>query len=213
MSLGEELLVVSANCQGLQNMKKRLDVIDYLAKTKANIICLQDTHWASKDESVIRSIWKGDCILNGESTNSRGVAILLNHNFEYNITSTFKDSEGNLISIDINIGHISLKLINLYAPNKDSPLFFEKVKDILQSNTQTFAMILGDFNLVLDPILDSQNYKHLNNPRARKVLLDMMVIFNPSILEKVHLEEKKSYTSSQTGLFHCIPCNAGYYHC
>ena len=89
--------------------------------------------------------------MNGESTNSKGVAIVLNDNFEYNITSVFKDSEGNLISIDINIVQILLKLINLYAPNKD---------------------------LVLDPILDSRNYKHLNNPSARKILLDMMVIFN-----------------------------------
>ena len=67
MSQGEELLVLSANCQGLQNRLKLTDVIDYLGKTNASIICLQDTHWTSKDEPILRAMWKGDLILNGES--------------------------------------------------------------------------------------------------------------------------------------------------
>ena len=54
----EQLVVLSANCQGLQNMPKRLDVLDYFAKTEANIVCLQDTHWTTRDESIVRSIWK-----------------------------------------------------------------------------------------------------------------------------------------------------------
>ena len=150
MSQGEELLVLSANCQGLQNKLKRMDVLDYLGKTNASIICLQDIHWTSNDESIVRSMWKGDVILNDESSNSRGVAILLNTNFEYSIISIYKDKEGNMISLDLNFGDTSIKLINIYAPNKDSPEFFEKVKYILNSNKQTFIMIFGDFNLILD---------------------------------------------------------------
>ena len=95
MSVGDELIVLSANCQGLQNKHKRIDVLDYFSKTKAGIVCLQGTHWTSKDDSIVRSMWKGDCILNGESSNSRGVAVLLNTNFDYNITSVFKDKSSN----------------------------------------------------------------------------------------------------------------------
>ena len=130
MSQGEELLVLSANCQGLQNKQKRMDVLDYLGKTNASIICLQDIHWASNDESIVRSMWKGDVILNGESSNSRDVAILLNTNFEYSIISIYKDKEGNMISLDLNFGDTSIKLINMYAPNKYSPEFFEKVRTL-----------------------------------------------------------------------------------
>ena len=60
MSAGEELVVLSANCQGLQNKNKRRDIIDYFSDTKAGIICLQDTHWTSKDENAVRSMWKGN---------------------------------------------------------------------------------------------------------------------------------------------------------
>ena len=124
MAIGEELVILSANCQGLQNKNKRRDVLDYLSKTRAAIICLQDTHWTPNDELLVRSVWNGDCIINGKSSNSRGVAILLRHNFDYNIVSVFKDDSGNLISLDINISGITVKIINLYAPNKDSPEFF-----------------------------------------------------------------------------------------
>ena len=175
---GKELLVVSANCQGLQNKQKRRDMIDYFEKSNASIICFQDTHWTSKDEQIVKSLWKGDCILNGNSSNSRGVAILLNTNFEYKILKISKDDEGNMITLDLVMGDISLKLINLYAPNRDSPLFFEKVKEIMESNTQTYTMILGDLNLVLDPSLDSDQYKHVNNPKSRNVLLHIMNVFN-----------------------------------
>ena len=72
-------------------------------------------------------MWKGDCILNGESSNSRGAAVLLNTNFDYNITSVFKDKDGNMLTIDINIGDLSIKLLNIYVPNKDSPEFFIKI--------------------------------------------------------------------------------------
>ena len=37
--------VLSVNCQGLRIMDKRIDVLHYLDNLKANIICLQDTHW------------------------------------------------------------------------------------------------------------------------------------------------------------------------
>ena len=65
MTIGEEIVVLSANCQGLQNKNKQMDVLDYLYKTKASITCLQDTHWTPRDESNVRSLWKGDCVLNG----------------------------------------------------------------------------------------------------------------------------------------------------
>ena len=178
MSQGEELVVLSANCQGLQDRKKRQDVINYFGQTNASIICLQDTHWTESDESIVKFMWKGECFLNGKSSNSRGVAILINSNFEYKIKSLKKDNEGNMIYLDMDIGDISLKLINLYAPNRDSPLFFEKIKDILETDGQMYTIICGDLNLVLNPDLDCDKYKHINNPKSRQKLFEILEIFD-----------------------------------
>ena len=178
MTIGEELVVLSANCQGLQNKNKRMDVIDYFQKTKAAIICLQDTHWTPSDESNVRTIWKGDCILNGCSSNSRGVAILFNTNFEYKILSVHKDTEGNMLSVDINIGEISITLINIYGPNRDSPDFFGKIKAIIETSNQMYTIICGDLNLVLNPQLDCDQYKHVNNPKSRDTVIELMNTFD-----------------------------------
>ena len=89
-------------------------------------------------------MWKGECILNGESSNSRSVAVLLNTNFEYNIMSVSKDVDGNMIVLDLNIGDISIKLLNIYAQNKDSPEFFNHIIDIIESNIQTYILLCGD---------------------------------------------------------------------
>ena len=151
-----------------------MDVLDYLYKTKASIICLQDSLWTPRDESNVRSLWKGDCVQNGFSSNSRGVAILFNTNFEYKLLSVYKDSEGNMISLDINIGEISVKLINLYGPNNDSPEFYRKVKTTIQSSNQIFTIICGDLNLILNPQLDCDLYKHVNNPKARNSVIELM---------------------------------------
>ena len=51
---GDELLVLLANCQGLQNKQRQLYVIDYFSKTKPSIICLQHAHWTPDDEPITR---------------------------------------------------------------------------------------------------------------------------------------------------------------
>ena len=124
--------MLSANYQGLQNKNKQMDVFDYFQKTKTAITCLEDTHWTPSDESNVRSIWKGDCMLNGYSSNFRGITILFNTNFEYKILSVHKVPEGNMISVDINIGEISIKPINLYGPNRDSPDFLARLRQLLR---------------------------------------------------------------------------------
>ena len=73
---GNKIRVLSANCQGLQNKQKRLDVLNYFGQKDVNILCLQDTHWTDKDLKDIKNIWFGDCYIHGCKTNARGVASL-----------------------------------------------------------------------------------------------------------------------------------------
>ena len=71
------LKIISANCQGLRDLKKRADVINNFLSSKVDILCLQDTHWLNSDIGSIKKLWVGECFLNGIKTNSRGVAILI----------------------------------------------------------------------------------------------------------------------------------------
>ena len=176
MILGEEIVVSSVNCRGLQDIKKRTDVLDFLKNNiHSNIFCLQDTHWTDKDEKQIRNIWNNPLIIHGLRTNARGVSILLKNNFEFKIINSFKDTTGNLILIDLLIGNeFSIRLINIYAPNIDTPQFFEYVETLLVNHSNDYTVLCGYFNLVLDQNMDSMNYNKINNPRSKDFVLKMI---------------------------------------
>ena len=62
----------------------------------------------------------------------------------------FVDPEGRFIIADIKIQGKTLTLVNIYAPNKDEPTFFQNVCEKLSSFDCDFIIFDGDFNLVCD---------------------------------------------------------------
>ena len=77
MVIGSSIKVLSANCQGLQDLKKRCDVLSYFKDRNADIICLEDTHLIEKDYDNVKKIWESYCILHRVKTNSRDIAVFL----------------------------------------------------------------------------------------------------------------------------------------
>ena len=118
---------ISLNVNGLGEYYKRKDVFEYLRQKKANIVFLQETHLTTKEENRIRSMWGYDCILNGVTTNTNGVGIFFNTNFQYKINKVYKDLEGRYILVDIEMFNKKHTLLNVYGPSdRDNPAFFLK---------------------------------------------------------------------------------------
>lgn len=61
----------------------------------------------------------------------------------------------------------------MYGPNRDDPEFYEKVHRSVEQFYGDFVVIGGDFYWVQDTSLDYNSYKHIGNPKARKVLLNL----------------------------------------
>ena len=85
-----------------------------------------------------------------------------------------KDKEGNKIVLDIQVNDLNLKLINIYGPNKDEVSFYNSLNQNLNDNEQDYILWCGDFNMTLNPELDSYNYSNINNPNSRCVTLDII---------------------------------------
>ena len=115
-----------------------------------------------------------ETLLNCISNNARGVPIFFKNNFEYKILSHEIDTEGNLLIIDLQIGEILLKIINIYGPNKDDPKFYHYVIEKIQSSNHDYLIWCGDFNMALNPTLDSYNYVSINNPKARRLVNNLI---------------------------------------
>ena len=174
ITTGNSIKLLSANCQGLRNFQKRADVISYFKEKKANIVCLQDTHLLEEDMMSIKDIWNNEVFINGGKTNSRGVAILLNNNFEHEVLTCKKDRNGNYLNLILKLSSMTINLTTLYGPNNDCPAFFEEIQSLLENENADYNILCGDFNIALDQDLDTFNYKTINNPRARQALLEIM---------------------------------------
>ena len=131
--------------------------MSYFKETKVNILCLQDTHLIESDIMTLKKQWDGDVLLSGSKTNSRGVAVLLNSNFEYKILGTNIDKNGNFLNIVLQLSTLTINLTTTYGPNIDNPGFFENIQNLLQNDNADYNIICGDFNLVLNPDLDTYN--------------------------------------------------------
>ena len=172
--IGNSIKVLSANCQGLRNTEKRIDVLSYFKDTNANIVCLQDTHLIERDLVHVRGLWNNEIYISGGKTNSRGVAILLNRNFEYEVLSCKQDKNGNYLNLLLKLTSMTINLITLYGPNNDCPSFFNEIQLLLENVDADYNILCGDFNVALNPELDTSNYRHINNPKARQAILDIM---------------------------------------
>ena len=128
-----DLKIISANCQGLRDKKKRVDVLNYFADIGPDILCLQDTHWLTDETRLIKQTWQGECVLNGVRSNSRGVAILLGCKIDYKVLQVDRDENGNLLVLLLKACDVNILIVTIYAPNSDSPNFFESVQAKIES--------------------------------------------------------------------------------
>ena len=80
--------------------------------------------------------------------------------------------------VDMEIDGKQLTLVNIYGPNEDSPEFYCKIADIIEKFENETCILCGDFNLVQDQEMDTLNYLHINNPKAKECVLTLKEDFN-----------------------------------
>ena len=138
--------------------------------------------------------WQYDCLFSFGKSNSRGVAILFSNYLDFTVHNHISDPEGNYIIVDITLDNTRLTLISLYAPNQDSPNFFDNIMLIADTFNNNDKIICGDFNLVQDPKLDYSNYKCINNKKAREKVLEIKSTYNLTDPYREYYPSTKRYT-------------------
>lgn len=167
------LNIISVNCRGLGNQLKRRDILHFLRRRAASVYFLQDTHFSPNLEECVKAEWGYKAFFSSYTSNSRGVAILFNNNFEFDIKAIYRCNLGNYIMVHIKTMDRDLLLVSIYGPNKDDPEFYNNLENCIKKTKVEEIIIGGDWNLVMDFNLDTLNYKHLNNEKARERVLEM----------------------------------------
>ena len=91
--------LISLNVRGISNFKKRKMIFTWCRKKKPDIIFLQETHSKKDTEMYWKNEGGSEIILAHGSSNSCGVAILVNKGVDCTIHSKILDPSGRYIML------------------------------------------------------------------------------------------------------------------
>jgi hypothetical protein len=138
------------NVQGMADRAKRKDVtvINYLKSKQYSICIIQDTHSLPNKNIFIRSMWGYVTYFSNFNSQSHGVAIFINTNFDYKLISIDKHLAGNLRILNCSICDKNITLVNIYGQDRDNPIFYDYVSENKSKFQDSISILAGDFNLV-----------------------------------------------------------------
>ena len=151
-------------------------------------------HIENKMENYVKNEWGFSVYLSGLTSNQRGVMVLINNNFDQEVTNVIRDTNGNFIILEIIVQKQKITLANIYGPNEDKPQFYNNLKQKIDELGNDNVIICGDWNLVIDPNVDTENYKSINNPNARSVVVSFLDELEYMDAWRLLNEDKKGFT-------------------
>ena len=185
--------IISQNVRGLNNDVKRRSIFHFL-KEKADIICLQETH----STDMVQQGWElefgsNECFWSHRTSSARGACVLVGRNANITVISSFSDAEGRTVGLIYEEAGERFKLLNIYAPNEDTPRFFLEAIEMLD-NQEGKRIILGDFNLVLDVEKDRTEGSISNNSKSQQVLMQYIEDTMLCDIWRTRNDDKKIFT-------------------
>lgn len=187
--------IVTLNCNGLRIPSKRRALFKKFRSLKADFILLQETHSTQNDENIWLTEWGGGgCFSHGRS-NSRGVGILFQRNNTYSINTTFKDTDGRFVIIQVTKEGKHITLVNIYAPTSSEQanqlsVLNDIIRTLANMEIQNL-LVAGDMNINLDETMTSST----RNAYAEQI---------NHLLDEYNLVDvwKKKNPNSKRGTFH-----------
>ena len=159
-----DLKVITANVRGLGDHIKRRKLFRFFHESKYDIILLQETHSCKSKERIWKSEWGGAISFDHDKSNSRGVCILYSPKLDVRVIKSQRSTIGRYLISQVKINDQEFTIANIYGPNESSSDFFRDIFDKICQTEQTNQIIAGDFNVVLNPMIDKKSVLTTQKP-------------------------------------------------
>lgn len=192
--------IASHNVNGMADVTKRRLAFKMYRKLKPAIICLQETHIKSSLLPVLKCQWGGEVYLAGESTQHNGVAVLISKNLDVNVTVIATDVIGRYIALKLEMDGRNLILLNVYFPTSGMERaqldLLHDLGNVLEDYLGEDLVIVGDFNVCLDALLDRYNHvsADVRNLMFQKELLAFLDGFSLCDVGRIRNRNRKMFT-------------------
>ena len=188
--------MLSLNVRGARDSEKRRAIFDK-HRFHSDVLILLETHSSPEIESIWEKEWGGKVFFSHGANVARGVAIFMVKNFTGVITNIYRDNIGRTVMVDIKLNEKYITLVAIYAPNEDSPRYFEDLSNVLKDRHE-HKILIGDYNLTLDVELDRLN-TYSNNNRAKREVENIMDQYYLKEVWRVVNGDKREYSWSKKG--------------
>ena len=131
-------------------------MFNWLREKNFHVFFLQEVHCTKETCDLWQNEWGYKALFSCENSRRAGVAILFKNNFDFVLNKDYADPNGRFIILDIKTADICFTLVNLYAPNKEDPHFFQNVKNRILEFDCDNIILGGDFNLIKNAKLDKE---------------------------------------------------------
>uniref|UniRef100_A0A8C7ZH32 Reverse transcriptase domain-containing protein n=1 Tax=Oryzias sinensis TaxID=183150 RepID=A0A8C7ZH32_9TELE len=195
MSDNETLIrIMSWNCKGLNGTVKRNKILSHVNTMGADVMFLQETHLKICSQTVLRKSWVGHLFHSKFNLKSRGVAILIRKNIPFICNDSISDPQGRFIIVTGKLCGTPVILANIYAPNHDDEQFFQKIISYIPNIHNNSLLLGGDFNCVLDPLLDRSSNSQQTLTKSAKLIRHFLNSANLVDPWRDHNPSKREYS-------------------
>lgn len=160
--------ISSINVNGLNNVRKRRLVFNFLRKKKNSIFLLQETHCRPGNGRLWKSQWASTMFLSEQSGSVGGVAILFSSDLNPLITNVTPSAHSRFLIASFSLFEEKYKLVSVYMPTADKEReqisVLEELNATLEGDDGAHLIIGGDFNVALNEELDRTGYAHPSIP-------------------------------------------------
>lgn len=106
---------LTLNVKGINHCIKRRRIISNLKQHQIDIALLQETHLNDTEHAKLKQGGYNQVFFSSYTSRARGVAILINKNVPFQLTSTYGDKGGRWVVIQGSIFSQSITLVNIYS--------------------------------------------------------------------------------------------------
>jgi exonuclease III len=155
----------SQNCNSLNistNCPKQSKKIAAILALQTSIIFLSDIRLNTGVNGSTNFFSPRYDMLHNSTTNSCGVAILIDKSLQYVIQNEHRDANNNIMAVELVIYDTNILLISIYGPNNNNYVFYDSLKQVLAQHRGTPVICAGDWNTTYSTEPGTNNIDILN---------------------------------------------------
>lgn len=188
-----DLTVTTFNVRGLRTPEKRSSVLRELWRARTQVAFIQETHFqVGKVPRFSDRRYAYAYHAPSPIPKSKGVSVLVARSVAWSLSETCIDPEvyARYVMVKGDMWGVQVTLVALYAPNSGQTEFVENLLLRVAEFTEGMWIVEGDFNMVLEPGLDSSSgLSHLTQSQRQHIksvcfdfqLVDPWRIANPTV--------------------------------